>query len=410
MHTKVATLYVIAICLLAVNNGFGQNPPLSLGALTVPQELPNNGACPSGAGFFPGTVNGNAMQCFSTTVSCPGAASIPLVFGYLPGIPNPVIRGTIVLMPGSGGDLAGGDGVNLFVLGPSYDPRGYPSSGYNVVELAWGVVQSGDWTGMPWEDTTNGCVSNCTTPSSIRAAACRPATFLHYIAGNPTYHTAGTGMCAQGISGGSGAVAYTMAWYGGTNFLDKVELLSGPVFSNIELGCEVPYVSGSPVCQGSPSFCQSGGASWTSAPYKYSDSVIQAMREFTGDSTCRLPPATSFQSDQNWLHMSIVDTNASFAYPNTAVTGFACGSINPNAGMGMNNSSTEGWTFFNNPITASGSYYFYNVQNCSYDEGVYGDGSQVPALPSSPAGYTAIFNDMISGNPALGTPLCQNLH
>ena len=51
-------------------------------------------------------------------------------------------------------------------------------------------------------------------------------------------------MCAQGFSAGSGALGYALAWYGAATsaeyHLDKVALLSGPVFSDIEQGCEDP--------------------------------------------------------------------------------------------------------------------------------------------------------------------------
>src|SRR5208282_4513681 len=46
--------------------------------------------------------------------------------------------------------------------------------------------------------------------------------------------------CAQGFSAGSSAVAYALAWYGAGSYLDNAELLSGPVFSDIQQGCEYP--------------------------------------------------------------------------------------------------------------------------------------------------------------------------
>lgn len=403
MNWKVLALCVGAtICWLAVG-AF----PQSLGSVATPQQL---SACPT-AGFAPG------MTCYSATVSCPSTVDIPMVFGFYPGTPNPAIKGTIVLLPGEGGTNAGQDNEGLFITGVSYDPlKTYPAAGYNVVELAWGFALNNDltdWIGMPWEDATNGCASNCNPPHNIQAAACRPATFLKYIANHSNYHTTGTGMCAQGFSGGSGAVAYTMAWYGGTGFLDKVVLISGPVFSNIELGCEVPGpTQTSGVCSGNPppSFCPSGNPGWNWAPYSYASGVVGAMKEFTGDQTCRGTATTSPQSDQNWLNMSIVEGNASFDYSSTVLTGFSCGSL---VGSGsMNNSSTQGWTFFNNPITTFNSptipYYLYETINCTYDEGVYDTTgtATVPAINNEP-GFNAILEDMTDSNKTQ-TQVCQS--
>jgi hypothetical protein len=78
-----------------------------------------------------------------------------------------------------------------------------------------------------WEDTTNGIIPP-PVAHNIQAAACRPATFLSRVF-QETYTTGG--FCAQGTSGGSGAIAYSMAWYGwgssSTQPLDKVELNVG---------------------------------------------------------------------------------------------------------------------------------------------------------------------------------------
>jgi hypothetical protein len=369
---------------------------LLLGSVATPQLITTG--CPGNAGFS------SRMTCYSTTVSCPGTYDIPLVFGFLAGTPNPSIRGTIVLLPGSSGGSASADGEDIFISGASYyNNNNYPAAGYNVVEMAWGHAIPLGFLGMAWEDTTNDCGNNCPPPvpaSSIQAAACRPATFLNYIAGNSNYHTSGTGMCAQGFSGGSGAVGYALAWYAASDkslgYLDKAVLISGPVFSNIELGCEVPgpIQTFSPVCSGSPAFCPTGNGSWDFAPYFYEGTVAGAMRGFTGDQTCRLTN-TSPQSDQNWLNMSIVEGNASFNYKYTVLSGFACGNVASGSGT-MNNSSTQAWTFFNNPIITPTNvpYFFYNVLNCSGSEGVYATpNTQVPAINNEP-GFNAIFDDM----------------
>ena len=99
--------------------------------------------------------------------------------------------------------------------------------------------------------------------------------------------------------------------------------------------------------------------------------------------------------------MSIVEGNANFNYPYTVVTGFACGSSNPS----MNNSSTQAWTFFNNPLITLGPYYLFEVVNCPDAEGVYGSGATVPARGNE-IGYSAIVDDMsTSGSP---TRMCTS--
>jgi hypothetical protein len=295
--------------------------------------------CPSG---FAGT------SCYSTNiVNCPNAADIPLVYGFLSG--TPPIYGTIVMFSGSGGSNPDTDGENAFITGNN--GNNYLSAGYNVIQTAWGGYVGQTFMPMPWEDTTNNCGNPCpyyNIAHNIQAAACRPATFLWQV--YTTYHSSG-GVCAQGFSGGAGAIGYALAWYGAgdsTNgYLDKVELLSGPVFSDIEQGCEVPRVPGPTVCGGNPGFCDPGmqnQPTWATAPIAYTDQPVQAMQVFTGDYTCAGSSTTSTTSNNNWLAMSIVNSSTpSYNYPHTAVTGFACGST---TGDDMNNSSTQAWLFF----------------------------------------------------------------
>lgn len=105
---------------------------------------------------------------------------------------------------------------------------------YQVVLLKWQY---------DWEDTANGGGG---ANSNIGYAACRQYTLLHWIYStlytaiynantNPT-----AGMCIQGESAGAAATSFILAWYGGTSFIDKVVLMSGPTLSRIDLGCEVP--------------------------------------------------------------------------------------------------------------------------------------------------------------------------
>jgi hypothetical protein len=88
---------------------------------------------------------------------------------------------------------------------------------------------------------------------SILSAACRPATFLNYINSSP-FHSKGS-MCAQGASAGSGAIGYSMAWYGAASYLKNVELIVGPVFSEIDQGCANPNAATPTICAAGTSYC-----------------------------------------------------------------------------------------------------------------------------------------------------------
>jgi hypothetical protein len=201
---------------------------VALAALCLFASAPSAHAS-SGGSLALGTVTGNTlmvacgggqwlsgMTCHSATITgCPSVDNINFIYGYLPPAGTP--QGIIVYFDGGDGTSAVGEATELQML--SY----YASQNYGVVEIAWATA---------WEQTTN---------ANIQNAACRPATFLNFIysgiyqsiatgtGGNPN-----AGMCAQGYSAGSAAVAYSLAYYGaggpvGTGgYLDAVELISGP--------------------------------------------------------------------------------------------------------------------------------------------------------------------------------------
>lgn len=129
----------------------------------------------------------------------------------------------------------------------------------------------------PWEDTD-------LPTKNIMSAACRPATFLNYIRHgngqqpfpNGLWPTTLGGMCAQGFSAGSAAVAYSLVWYGEGADLDRVELLSGPVMTNIAQGCVEPDAASVTVCAGSPPICNLGPVGpWSVLPeYVQGDQML----------------------------------------------------------------------------------------------------------------------------------------
>jgi len=105
------------------------------------------------------------------------------------------LLGTIVMFSGDGGEMAGNPGFQMY-----YVPR-YEQAGYQVVEVAWGPYGT---KGLAWEIANSS--PNSTTNPSILYAACRQATFLHFVKTSGTIWTTG-GMCAHGDSGGSAALA-----------------------------------------------------------------------------------------------------------------------------------------------------------------------------------------------------------
>jgi hypothetical protein len=344
----------IAMLALAMVSTFtyvhAQSAPLPLGKVLDVRKL----ASCSG-GFYKG------MTCFQAEMSCPSTAEIQFTYGSEE--PSGIPVGTVVFLEGGNGTSAAG--------GEDYLAR-YLESGFQVVQMAWKSA---------WEATGQG------NAASIKTAACRPATFLNFISQNVA--AAEGAMCAQGDSAGSGAVAYSLAWYGAGDFLDKVELMSGPVFGDLEQGCIVPNAPVSTVCPSGQFGCD--GLPWPDSP-AYVGGDITAIDHWSGDSTCNGKNTTSQASNLHWKAMSIVDgtTNPSFSYPKTAMAGWLCSNIAP----AQNNSAAQG-QFFYEQFTNSGQTAGYSVtriDHCSGNEGV-SDG----VTPQGESGLNAISHDMIAG-------------
>jgi len=360
-----------------------QSAPLSLGTWTTPVVA-------NCAANFLGT------NCYTTTISCPDMETITATFGYkIPGTP----KGTIIIFSAGGGTANGSEDMQY--------ASDYFNADYAVVQLDW----SFDW------ENTNG-ITDLTYPYSIRAAACRPATFLELVYSGTIsgLYTTNTGFCAQGGSGGSGALGYSLAWYGAGSYttgyahLDNVELYNGPMFSDLKQGCETFDIGG--VCSSAPfvSICPNGttqlGCKGWPAPPNLPVSVSPEyvfgsntwVGTWTGDSSCGVcPPATSNTSNQNWLNQSNVATGASFSYSKTTMAGWLCASVDQMHCQGnqcfLNNASPQGQIFFANFTSYS---QFVNltvnaVNNCQGSEGV---GLGIPPAGTGANGIAAIEGDM----------------
>lgn len=200
-------------------------------------------------------------------------------------------------------------------------------------------------------------------------------------------------MCAQGASAGSAAVAYALAEYGASEYLNHVELQSGPVLSDVSVGCN----SSSPsmtVCPGNQ--CQTGQqGSWSDLP-TYVDGAETFVSDWTGaygENACTNGNRVPQSQYTAWKEMSIVDglDDSTFTYPKTSITGWLCSKPqNCNGSWCQNNSAGQGQLFYQNVTT---SKTVYRVNNCQSTEGV--DQGTVPALDNE-TGLQAIINDMVS--------------
>jgi hypothetical protein len=303
------------------------------------------------------------------------------------------LQGVVVYLDGGNGESANGESVEDEML------QYYVQQGYEVVQVAWGG---------PWEQQD--------TNPNIQNAACRPATFLNYVYTNifaPAIKAPAAGFCAQGFSAGSAAIAYSMAYYGEAGQLDNVELISGPVLSDLKQGCEYPNASNVTVCPSGQWGCAQHQRPWALPP-TYVGFDVGYIRNWTGENACAGTTNTSSWND-TWLSESIVDVGGTtgatptFSYPNTAMTGWLCSTVlappnGVNCSTGYqysfcpNNSSPQGEIFYSQ-FTQSNSpphYAVWGVDGCNGPEGAP-DGS-VTAMSGEPRGYTAMQQDMAGGS------------
>jgi hypothetical protein len=343
-------------------------------------------------------------------MNCPNAANLNVTYSY-DAPPSP--KGTIVFFAGGNGTADQGD-----ITDATY----YFSQGYEVIQVEW----ADDWqlTTIP---AASGGSDTTTYTANVELGACRNATLLNYIfTGGNTNLYSGGGRCAEGSSAGSAAIAYALTFYGAGNYLDAVELISGPPLANIYQGCaEPPPTPSLQVCPTGQFGCQLGGSSpWTLSPQYQVTSVdpgaAPGVRTWTGDNSCnQLGTTTSSASNQAWLQESIVNdgtNNPVYSYPTTAMSGWLCASVNQtgvmpctggiagDGGQGgvpqdscPNNATSQAQYYYakvasNNPQAA---YNIYAVQNCKGPEGATDPNSNVPAL-NNLDGRDAVQQDMVS--------------
>jgi hypothetical protein len=404
----IAFAALLGVGLVLIMNGCGGSS--SHTSITVPPTYTTptfvmGSVTPCSADFFSGTTTPAVCQT-ATIAGCPNTSGLNFTFSYdAPASP----RGTIVFLSGGSGTVDLGD-----VSAASY----YFSQGFEVIQVEW----SYDWELTNAPTQFSGSSTSTSYPSNIEAAACRNATLLNYIftGGNTALYSSG-GRCAQGSSAGSAAIAYALTFYGAGNYLDAVELKSGPPLADLEQGCEIPNTIQTTICgqNGGNQFgCQLGASSpWTLSP-EYTGAA-SGVRNWTGDSSCASSSTTTSTSNQAWLQQSIVNDGSNspvYSYPNTAMSGWLCQSVDQstapctggwsqdNGQNGTpqdscpNNSSSQAEIYYakltsdpNNLPKAA--YNIYAVQNCDGPEGVDSPNSTVPALGTD--GRDAIEQDMV---------------
>jgi hypothetical protein len=239
-------------------------------------------ACPSGAPA--------GASCSQVTVSCPGLDDLGVVVAVTEPAAPPI--GTVLLHNNVGGTVFFDAG---FVAG-------YLGAGLRVVQPAW----ASDWE---------------TSPVGLKHAACRYATLLSWAF--TTVHGAdrGHGFCAQSYGGGSGGLAFSLAFYGAGDFLDAALVNAGPPFSRVDLGC-APGTPPRPACSAIPA-----------APVAYSDGVLSIISGWEAAPACGAPGAPASEVAR-WQADSILSPGALLSFPRTSLGAFYCANA-PDATVGQ---------------------------------------------------------------------------
>ncbi len=233
--------------------------------------------------------------CKLLTVTCAGidAATATLK------IDDPGNATRTVAILGPGGGTAFYDKVNLVSR--------YTEKGFRVVQIKWPD---------DWEYSATG--------TGTKAAACRPATVFRWIFDNLHQGGASHPYCVHGSSGGAGALGYALVNYGLSTIIDFAVMSFGPVFSEIQYGCDPSLYTGAArnLCPELPS-----------APFTYNDNSNRVgLNRWEGTSTCVTGPASPTDIAK-WTADSI-DTDADFAMPRTGTAYYYC-SQPANAGAGL---------------------------------------------------------------------------
>jgi hypothetical protein len=367
---------------------WGQNAPLSLG--TASTFVPVS-PCPAGQS---GSLPLSEAVCYNTTISnCSnhnfaGDPSVIAPLGATIAVSTPPNWNGSTIFMHNGSD--GRDYFNQGESGLSY-AQDYYNNGFQVVQMIW--------VGQGWQNAPGESVQ------VLKYEACRPATLLNAVYQNIHGGSSAPGaMCAQGHSAGSGAMAYALAWYGAAGFLADVVLTSGPVYANVEAGCQYPYAKAykSPieVCPSTQFGCVDGAeGGWLDAvQYSATTGTAKGVAGYTiSGANCNnwtgTGQSTTATQNKDWGGMSVVSAGASYSYPATRLYAFLCATSSTGQ---QNNSAAQGQLFYQNFTSALHplDYDVYRVDSCMGDEEIWF--GTLPGVDNESA-FTVSAQDMING-------------
>jgi hypothetical protein len=311
----------------------------ALGALLLAVSRPASGAlglgsvqevgpvpCPAGAP--------SGAQCVRIRVTGFGTDDL----GAIAAVKAPAApTGTVVLHRGGG--------TAFF---PSLFADEYVARGLRVVLVAWE---------SDWEQVGGGRPGG-----SIKEAACRPSTFVDWVWSRYHQGDRAKGFCAQGHSGGSGALGYVLAHYGLGAKLDYAMLSAGPVFGRLDLGCTAAPTDTTLVCPGFPNRYN----------YQRPGSAVR-IDGWEHTSTCQNSPSPG--DVVHWASDSVVSDGAVYDYPQTALSFWQC--------MGVNEAPGQG-DFFADRVTST-----VTRLECVPSTSTHCNGSEAPWAPCTTAGTCA---------------------
>jgi hypothetical protein len=357
MKNQPSTAFSFACVAIFLFSGwvYAQSNALPLGQVNTPVR---SVACPDGFG--------DGTACYSSTISCPETNDIGFTYGI---VNRNGKQGTIVFFNGGNGTTPG---FSQYIA--AYTP---PAQDFQTVQVIWSSV---------WEDTGNG------SGNSLKDAACRPATILNWLLNEKNVYSGG-GMCTQGASAGSAAIGYALTEYGASEYLNHAELESGPVLSDLSMGCNRSSSSVT-VCPGNQCLTGQEG-SWPDSPVYVdgAETQVSTWSDAWGSNACASGNNISQSQYTAWKTMSIVDglSDSTFFYPKTSMSGWLCSKPDwCNGAWCQNNSAAQGQLYYQN-VTSSKNV--YRVNNCEGTEGV--DQGTVPELDDE-SGVQAIAGSMIA--------------
>jgi hypothetical protein len=367
---------------------WGQSAPLKLGDAS--QFVPI-APCPAGQS---GSLPLKEAVCYTTTISnCSnhnfaGDPSVIAPLGATIAVSTPPAwnGSTIFLHNGSNGE-------DYFNQGDSTSyAEEYYNNGFQVVQMIW--------VGQGWQNAPGEPVQ------ILKYEACRPATLLNAVYQNIHGGSSAPGaMCAQGHSAGSAAMAYALAWYGAADYLADVVLTSGPVYANVEAGCQYPYAQAfkTPieVCPPTQFGCVDGseGGWLDAAQYFVTDGdAAKGVAGYTiTGANCNnwtgSGQSTTATQNQDWGGMSVVSAGASYSYPATRLYAFLCATSSTGQ---QNNSAAQGQLFYQNftSVVQTLDYDVYRVDSCMGDEMIWF--GTLPGVNNQSA-FNVSAQDMIDG-------------